>query len=301
MNAKTFFTDRPIAYHPILAKVFGSVTAALFLSQIGYWSDKGADPSGWIWKTESEMTEETGLSRSEQQTARELLVWTGVLHEKRKGVPARMWFKIDWDMLDIAMVEYENERVAQQVAEIPQPVVENQQQDAEIPQTIHRLPENTPSLEEDIFGKKENAAEKAKQSVRDILANPSIGKRAGVSNARKGKQDDISKLAAIVASIQAQTEIPVNVFLDRGVSFTTPYIKAVEPLFQDVKEGVFSITDIDDAAKHLMNGDGEKYRKLTFSPSTIVGHIAEIIAKTKNGEIAKPQTAVKNADGSYYL
>jgi hypothetical protein len=148
LNAKLFFTDRPIAYHPILAKVFGSVTAALFLSQIGYWSDKGAHHSGWIWKTEEEMTEETGLSRSEQQTARALLTWTGVLEEKRKGVPARMWFKIDWDMLDIALTEYENERRAQQEADKPQPVVENQQQDAEIPQTIHRLQSEITSVVE---------------------------------------------------------------------------------------------------------------------------------------------------------
>jgi hypothetical protein len=148
LNAKLFFSDRPIAYHPILAKVFGSVTAALFLSQIGYWSDKGAHHSGWIWKTEEEMTDETGLSRSEQQTARALLVWTGVLEEKRKGVPARMWFKIDWEMLDIALTEYENERRAQQEADKPQPVVENQQQDAEIPQTIHRLQSEITSVVE---------------------------------------------------------------------------------------------------------------------------------------------------------
>lgn len=139
MNAKTFFTDRPIAYHPILAKVFGSVTSALFLSQLGYWSDKGADPSGWIWKTEAEMTEETGLSRSEQQTAREVLVWSGVLQEKRKGVPARMWFKIDWDMLDIALTEYANELTARQVATLTQQDVENPQQEAENLPTIQRL------------------------------------------------------------------------------------------------------------------------------------------------------------------
>jgi hypothetical protein len=140
LNAKTFFSDRVIAYHPVLAKVFGSVTSALFLSQLGYWSDKGADPSGWIWKTEAEMTEETGLSRSEQQTARDMLVWAGVLHEVRKGVPARMWFKIDWEMLDIALTEYENERAAKKAAEaVAQPVVENPQQEADIPQTIQRV------------------------------------------------------------------------------------------------------------------------------------------------------------------
>lgn len=107
MNAKTFFSDRPIAYHPILAKVIGSVTAALFLSQIAYWSDKGFDKDGWIYKTESEMEEETGLSRKEQETARKALVWSGILKEERRGIPARMWYLLDWDALTVLLDEYE--------------------------------------------------------------------------------------------------------------------------------------------------------------------------------------------------
>jgi len=107
MNAKTFFSDRPIAYHPILAKVLGSVTAALFVSQIGYWSDKGASKDGWIWKTQDEMTDETGLSRYEQETARRIAREKGVLTEQRKGVPARLFYKIDWDALTVLIDEYQ--------------------------------------------------------------------------------------------------------------------------------------------------------------------------------------------------
>jgi hypothetical protein len=99
MNAKTFFSDRPIAYHPILAKVCGSVTAALFLSQIAYWSDKGHSSDGWIWKTREEMTDETGLSRREQESARRILSDLKILQQARRGVPARMWYQIDWDVL----------------------------------------------------------------------------------------------------------------------------------------------------------------------------------------------------------
>ena len=33
--------DRPVAYHPMLAKRLGSVKAALFLSQLLYWHGKG--------------------------------------------------------------------------------------------------------------------------------------------------------------------------------------------------------------------------------------------------------------------
>lgn len=106
-SARTFFSDRPVAYHPILAKVVGSVTAALFLSQLAYWSDKGFDKDGWIYKTEAEMEDETGLSRKEQETARKALVWCGVLKEERRGIPARMWYLIDWDALTALLDEYE--------------------------------------------------------------------------------------------------------------------------------------------------------------------------------------------------
>lgn len=111
MNAKTFFSDRPIAYHPILAKVCGSVTAALFLSQLAYWSDKGNAKDGWIWKTQAEMENETGLSRSEQETARRILKEKGILQEARRGVPARMWYLIDWDILTNLIAEYEQSRL----------------------------------------------------------------------------------------------------------------------------------------------------------------------------------------------
>lgn len=147
----------------------------------------------------------------------------------------------------------------------------------------------------------ENPSEKAKASVAKTLSSPRLGKGAGVSDAKLGKEYETTELAAMVASIQAQTTIPVEAFLDRGTSFAFTYTRAVEPLMQDIKKGVFSRSDIENAVKHLMNGDGEKYKKLSFSPSTIVGHIAEMVAKMKSGEIAPEQKVIRNADGSYYL
>jgi len=98
-TVKALLQDRPIAYHPILAKAFGGVTIGLFLSQLLYWSGKGADPDGWIYKTAEEFTEETGLSRREQQTARHHLLAAGVLKEERRGLPARLYYCILWDTL----------------------------------------------------------------------------------------------------------------------------------------------------------------------------------------------------------
>lgn len=88
---------RPIAYHPIVAKAFGSVKLAVMWSQLYYWSDKGSDPEGWIYKTQDEIFEETGLGRREQETARKLAVELGVIEEKRCGTPPKMHFRIDMD------------------------------------------------------------------------------------------------------------------------------------------------------------------------------------------------------------
>lgn len=92
-------TDRPIAYHPLFAKLCGGVTAGIFLSQLFYWAGKEKDPDGWTYKTQADFTEETGLTRWEQERARQSLKASGVLEEKRKGIPATMHYKINFDAL----------------------------------------------------------------------------------------------------------------------------------------------------------------------------------------------------------
>jgi len=87
--------DRPVAYHPTLAKALGSVNAALLLSQLLYWTPRTKDPDGWVYKTQAEFYDETGLSRREQETARRALACHGVLIEARHGMPAQLFFQID--------------------------------------------------------------------------------------------------------------------------------------------------------------------------------------------------------------
>lgn len=92
--------DRPIAFHRAFARLAGSVHAGLLLSQAVYWSRRTSDSDGWFYKTQAEWTEETCLTRREQETARAALrklqhnscpLWL----EERRGVPARMFFRID--------------------------------------------------------------------------------------------------------------------------------------------------------------------------------------------------------------
>jgi len=88
---------RPIAYNPIIAKTFGSVKLGILWSQMYYWSERTNDKDGWIYKTQNEVFEETGLSRKEQETARKIGNKLGVLESEVRGVPPKVNFRVDID------------------------------------------------------------------------------------------------------------------------------------------------------------------------------------------------------------
>jgi hypothetical protein len=90
---------RPIAYHPRLARLLGSVNAAILFGQLVYWSDKTEHELG-IYKTAAQIEDETGLSAKEQETARKKLKAHGVLHETHKRLEHRLYFRIDFAAYD---------------------------------------------------------------------------------------------------------------------------------------------------------------------------------------------------------
>lgn len=102
-NAKQYILSlvgaAPIAFYRPFADLAGSATGGLFFSQLMYWSGKGVDEEGWIFKTQHEWEEETFLTRSEQESARKALRKIGVLEEKKKGTPARLYYKINFENL----------------------------------------------------------------------------------------------------------------------------------------------------------------------------------------------------------
>jgi hypothetical protein len=73
--------------------------AGIFLRQLFYWTGKQHDPEGWIYKTQSEMEQETGLARKQQEKARKILCKYGVLEEVKRGVPCRLWYRVDLEAL----------------------------------------------------------------------------------------------------------------------------------------------------------------------------------------------------------
>lgn len=98
MKLGEFLADvgRSIAYSPSIARLIG-VKETIFLCQLIYWRDKSLD--GWVYKTQEEFTEETGLSRPEQETTRKNLKKAGLLQERHERLLHRMYYRANIDKL----------------------------------------------------------------------------------------------------------------------------------------------------------------------------------------------------------
>lgn len=73
------------AFQARCVKKFGAF-AGIYLRQLVFWTGKGMDPEGWIYKSQEEWELETGLSRRGQREARKVLKSCEVLEEKRQGL-----------------------------------------------------------------------------------------------------------------------------------------------------------------------------------------------------------------------
>ena len=93
---------RRIAFHRRLVDLTANVKAALLLSQSLYWTRHGCgitENDGWFFKTTQQWELETGLSAKEQATARDLLRRQSLVEEQRKGIPARLYFRLSLEEL----------------------------------------------------------------------------------------------------------------------------------------------------------------------------------------------------------
>jgi len=93
------FPSKPIAYQPYLVLLFGPATG-LFLYQLLYWDQKGSNKAGWVYKTMEDLKKETGLNRSNQETAIKKLIKVGVLEYRLAQVPRKRHFRLKLDELE---------------------------------------------------------------------------------------------------------------------------------------------------------------------------------------------------------
>jgi hypothetical protein len=98
-KVKDLLPNRVVGYSPDLARAVGGATIGLFLSQLLFLSDKGANIESWVYKSEAEMGRETGLTKREQQTARRKLLALGVIAIERRGFKFTYHFKVIWERL----------------------------------------------------------------------------------------------------------------------------------------------------------------------------------------------------------
>ena len=97
--------DLPVSFHRCLVPISGGVNAALMLSQAIWTTEQlaaerhGREANGWFTRSQEAWSEETGLSRWEQETARRSLRSAGFLEERRVGMPAKLWFRVRLDQV----------------------------------------------------------------------------------------------------------------------------------------------------------------------------------------------------------
>jgi hypothetical protein len=147
---KDMLPNRVVGYSPDLARMVGGATIGLYLSQLLFLSDKGANPEGWVYKSEQEMGKETGLTKREQQTARRKLLALGVIAIMRGGFRNTYHFKVIW------------EKLYQVIAGIQRPQTVSTEK-GERPQNAPTEPEQNVSTE--VIECQQNAATRWKQNA----------------------------------------------------------------------------------------------------------------------------------------
>jgi hypothetical protein len=140
---KDLLPNRVVGYSPDLARIVGGATTGLFLSQLLFLSDKGANPEGWVYKSEAEVGKETGLTKREQQTARRKLLALGVIAIMRGGWKNTYHFKVIWEKLyQVITGSQRPQSVPTEKIETPRNVVSDRQQNVstEPPQWQQNVP-----------------------------------------------------------------------------------------------------------------------------------------------------------------
>jgi len=98
-------SDKTIAYRPTYSLICGNPMAGLLLSQLMYWGVKVMQGKEF-YKKDSELCSELGFSISNLTTAREYLKKTGLVEITRKGIPAKLYYKVNIDSVIDSITSY---------------------------------------------------------------------------------------------------------------------------------------------------------------------------------------------------
>lgn len=91
---------RPVAFYPELKKLTGSTTATILLCQLLYWTPRTKHDDKWIYKTNYDIEEETGLTYNEQKTAKKLLSELGIIEYEVKRWDRTTRYRVEEETLN---------------------------------------------------------------------------------------------------------------------------------------------------------------------------------------------------------
>lgn len=95
-----------IAFKPIYAKITGSIEAALMLSQAEFCTTRKSNGRSFS-KTREEWEQETGITYWKQKSARKILRSFPFWKEYEAGIPSRLYYKVDVEMLSKYVKSFE--------------------------------------------------------------------------------------------------------------------------------------------------------------------------------------------------
>ena len=92
--------EGPVAIRPAIVRLLkGNGNAAILLCQLLYWTYRTPNAQGWCYNNQKKLSEQTGLGERAQLTARRVLIKKGFLEEKLKGIPARLYMRLNLENL----------------------------------------------------------------------------------------------------------------------------------------------------------------------------------------------------------
>lgn len=208
-----------VAFYPAFRKVLGlNAAATQFLSQAVYWTERTED--GWFYKTTEEWNEELGLTLEEVKGARKKLKSIGILTEQRKGIPAKLYYKVDTDEL-LAVLSGEKPLtvvVKTPKLEVVKPAICSEENPRSITETTQETTAETTSLalvsadaaskrRPKANGEAEQARQEACRAIWGSYAQAYVGRygEAPVRNAKVNRQvvDLWKRLGAEAAPVAA--------------------------------------------------------------------------------------------------
>ena len=104
---KAITGDKPIAFLKSYAQLGGSCNAGVFLSQAIYWQSVTGEGE-WFYKTATEWEEETTIKVDAQKAVRAKFRQLGILKEKKQGIPAKLYYQVDFEMLFSLLADLHN-------------------------------------------------------------------------------------------------------------------------------------------------------------------------------------------------